>query len=63
MHQITVHEYINVNVWFRALKKQHGEGEREYRRCLTTYLCSSATQAMCASWQASTIADMPDMVI
>jgi hypothetical protein len=34
-----------------------------YRRCLTTYLGSSATQAMCASWQASTIADMPDMLI
>jgi hypothetical protein len=33
------------------------------RRCLTTYLGSSATEAMCASWQASTIADMPDMVI
>jgi hypothetical protein len=33
------------------------------RRCLTTYLGSSVTQAMCASWQASTIADMPDMVI
>jgi hypothetical protein len=38
-------------------------GQMSYRRCLTTYLGSSATQAMCASWQASTIADMPDMVI
>jgi hypothetical protein len=35
-----------------------------YRRCLTTtYLGSSATQAMCASWQSSTIADMQDIVI
>jgi hypothetical protein len=40
-----------------------GPGPPPYRRCLTTYLGSSATQAMCASWQASTIADMPDMLI
>jgi hypothetical protein len=38
-------------------------GDIHYRRCLTTYLGSSATQAICASWQASTITDMPDMVI
>jgi hypothetical protein len=34
-----------------------------YSTCLNTYLGSSATQAMCASWQSSTIADMQDIVI
>jgi hypothetical protein len=33
------------------------------RRCLTTYMGSSATQAMCASWQASIIVDMLDLLI
>ena len=37
---------------------QHSAQMGSDRRCLTTYLGSSATQAMCASWQASTIADI-----